>query len=281
MNSELSCHIRWRWFLGGVGLLTATLLTLWGVHEAQMPRIANRMLAQARSLTSAGDLDDARRCYSDYLQLKSGNTVACEEYAHLVLASSEKLGEARADSTALRLLDVAVQSGKASEATKRLFVKTAMRLENYSVAHQMLRSMDPEQLSNAEMWSALGTCELQLRNASAAETAFRKALDIDQTHIEAWTGLLELYADVMDEMPKAIATADAMRKVTPVEAQAARAWLHLRLDELPAARDCFLEAARASQRAKYMSTILLNSSCARIWMSKEKIDKSLSLHINS
>lgn len=50
MNSELSCNIRWRWFFAGVGVVAASLLILWGLHSIQMPRIANRVLKEARDL---------------------------------------------------------------------------------------------------------------------------------------------------------------------------------------------------------------------------------------
>ena len=250
MNSKQSCHIRWRWFLAGVGVITVSVFTLWGLHSVQMPRIAKRILAEARSLSASGDIDGARRGYSDYLQLRPGNMVACEEYARLVLASSSSMGEARTDSMALKLLDVVVQSGQTSIDTKLLLVKTALRLQNFSVAHQMLRTIDLEKLRDAEMWTALGICELQLRNAVAAEEAFHKALAVDQTHIAAWTGLLEINADVEKDFHKAWKTADAMLLVLPVEGQSARAWLHLRLNELPKARDSFLTAARAQPENK-------------------------------
>ena len=250
MNSELSCNIRWRWFFAGAGVAAASLLILWGLHSVQMPRIAKRVLSEARVLSAAGDIDEARRCYSDYLQLRPGDVVACEEYARLVLASSSTMGEARTDAMAVKLLDVVVQSGQASDDTKLLLVKTAMRLGNYPVAHQMLRTIDLERFHDAELWTALGTCELQLRNAAAAETAFHTALSVDQTHVDAWTGLLEINADVEKDFEKAWKTADAMLLALPIEGQSARAWLHLRLNELPQARDAFLAAARAQPKNK-------------------------------
>ena len=94
MNSELSCNIRWRWFFAGVGAVAASVIILWGLHSLQMPRIANRVLGEARALSAAGDLDGARRCYSDYLQLRPRNIMACEGYVRLVLASSSSMGEA-------------------------------------------------------------------------------------------------------------------------------------------------------------------------------------------
>ena len=248
MNNDLSCNLRWRWFFAGVGAVTASLLILWGLHSLQMPRIAKRVLAEARSLSASGNIDDARRCYSDYLQLRPGNIVACEEYARLMLASSSTMGEARTDSTALKLLDIVVQSGKATDETKLLLVQTAMRLQNYSVAHQMLRTIKLEKLRNAEMWTALGNCELQLRNAAAAEIAFRNALTVDPKHVAAWTGLLEINAEISKDFEKAWKTADAMLKELPVEGQSARAWLHLQLNELPSARDAFLAAAQAEPK---------------------------------
>ncbi len=250
MNTELSCHIRWRWFLAGLAASASSLLLIYGIHSWQMPRIANRVLTQARELRAAGDLDGARRSYGDFLQFGQYNVPAMEEYAQLMLQSSDALGTLRSDSTALQLLDIAIQSGSATEQSKRLFVQTALRQYRYSEAHQILRTMDLEKLRDAELWTALGRCELHLQHDKLAEAAFRNAIDADASAAEAWTGLLEVAMDVRKDAPQAWKIADEMLRQLPVEGQSARAFLHLRLDQLKEAGQAFLAAATAQPKAK-------------------------------
>lgn len=121
---------------------------------------------------------------------------------------------------ALKLLDVVVQSGQASDDTKLLLVKTAMRMQNYSVAHPdaayaNLISKNFTMQKCGPLWEPVNC---GLRHAGAAETAFHTALNVDQTHLTAWTGLLEISADVEKVFRReAWKTTDAMLLALPVE----------------------------------------------------------------
>ena len=250
MNNQLSCHIRWRWFLAGLAASAFSLLLIYGIHEWQMPRIANRVLTQARELRAAGDMDGARRSYGDFLHFGQYNVPALEEYAQLILQSSSDLGALRSDSTALQLLDIAIQSGSATEHSRRLFVQTALRQNRFSEAHQILRTMNLKELQDAELWMALGRCELHLQHDKLAEAAFRNAIEADALKADAWTGLLEVAMDVRKDPAQAWQIADEMLQQLPVEGQSARAFLHLRLDQPEQAGQAFLAAAKAQPKTK-------------------------------
>lgn len=244
MNSELSCSLRWRWLFAGMAAVVVSAGLLYAIQSWQLPRITARVLQECRQLAAAGDTDAARKRYADYIQLQPGNTQAYEEYARLMLESDTEGTSPRTDMMALQLLDMAVQHGARSHSTKQLLVSTAMRLQNYSLARQMLNSMDLHSLQDADLYTFHGICALQQGEISEAEQSFRSALQICPQTKDAWTGLLEIRADVQEDIPGAWEIADQMLAVMPVEGRSARAWLYLRLNQIDQAGKAFLQTAQ-------------------------------------
>lgn len=239
----MAFQIRWRYLGISASILGAISGIVYGIHEFQMPSIAARVLNESRELAESGKVGEARARYADYLSMSPDNSDAYEEYADLVLASSDTIVTVRNDSTALKLLDAAVQNGSTSDETKVRLIQSAMRLKKYSMAQRMLRRIDLATLQSAEMYAADGTCDLIGERPDRAEKAFRKALKIDGKCVAAWEGLLEIEADINKDFQAAGVTADQMIESMPAKGQSAKAWLYIRLEDFQSAGKAFYAAA--------------------------------------
>ena len=188
------------------------------VHRFQVHRIRTRLLNDARAFAAQGSVSDATQCYSTHLALGSCGIEPLQEYASLILAESS---DAASLSTAMGLLEAALQQGCNDPETRMQYVRTAFQLGHFQSAMSELRRMQGD-LSTSEQFTILGTCHAQLSEVEPAREAFQTALEIDEQNVNAWHGLIQI-AEQEEGTEAALQLAEKMRRDRPATSRCNRA----------------------------------------------------------
>ena len=238
MNSQ-TLIIRWRWIFIALAALIATTCILLGIHQLQVHRISSRLLSEARAFAAAGQTDQATQRYSDHLAVKPAGIAPLQEYAALLLQGTPDVGTL---SKALKLLDSALIQGSTDPQTRMQFVRTAFQLGHFNAAYDELQRLDGG-LSTSEQFTILGKCRVRSSDPELAREAFRQALQLDKTNVDAWLGLIQIEEEIAGT-DEALKLAGEMQQLIPSEAAVAKAWLYLNSNRMHEAGHAFFTAAR-------------------------------------
>lgn len=242
MNDLNTLNVRWRRLLITLLAAAAVVAVVFGIHDWQLDRIADNLLGESRKLAAEGNGDRAKKMYAARLAIAASGPDAFEEYAELVLAEPTS---PRNDSIAFELLEGAIAAGSQRKDTYSRALEIAMRLRKFYTAKQILARLQLERGHDAEMYALSGICEYETGAIEKAELSFRKALELNETNAEAWTGLIRLLMEENHDTPAAIKTAEEMIALLPAEGHSANAWLNMNLGNLEVAGKSFWAAAKA------------------------------------
>ncbi len=241
---NIGTDIRWRWVSVGVAVVAVAAVTMLAIHRWQVHRISNRLLAEARQFTADGDIEKARKRYSDHLKLMPAGDQPFVEYAQLILADQDTR-EARL--TAMQLFHQAMLAGNNDVRAITQFAETAISLKRFSEAQRILERIPPGE-TTSDHFQMRGVCLQEFGSAGPAGTAFRKAIALDRNNVDAWNGLLQVTENT-DGYKAALKLADSMCEVLPVAGTVAKALLHLNGHQIEEAGRAFYAAAQLDPHA--------------------------------
>ncbi len=210
-SSSLNISIRWKWLMAGVTASLIGGLSVWLLHDCQMGRISQRLIAEARSEAAEGNLAEARTKYDACVRLLPQNPVALEEYAMVVLQ-----GKATVENqlTAFNLLDAAMLNGATGLETRLQFFRTAAQLQRFSAALHAIDEIEIDAHRDPELHTLKGFCLLQKGSFDDAKTQFNTALKLKPGFPEAWRGLVEVAQTKSGDIA-ALAVAEKMVELAP------------------------------------------------------------------
>lgn len=255
-----------------LGIFASMMLILFGsayaLHGWQIRRNARDLRELGAKARDAGELDRARRLYSQYVGLVPEDVNALADYG--VILDESKLSP-EAGRHAFMVYENVLRTDPAREDIRRRQIQVAIGLRRFpdALAHvEILRQTHP---TDGELSFLAGLChEEQLDHQKAAE-AYAAAVEQSPERIEAWSRLANLLQRSLDQPAKAEEIINRLVEDNPADAAAWLARANFR-KQLGRIEEASADLEQATQRDPGSERILL--AAAEIGYEKARLART-------
>ena len=255
-----------------LGIFASVMLILFGsayaLHGWQIRRNARDLRELGEQARDAGELDRARRLYSQYVGLVPGDVNALADYG--VILDESKLSP-EAGRHAFMVYENVLRTDPAREDIRRRQIQVAIGLRRFTdaLAHvEILRQTHP---TDGELNFLAGLCHEELLDHQKATGAYEAAVEQSPERIAAWSRLANLLHNSLDQSAKAEAVIDRLVEDNPADAAAWLARANFR-KQLGRIEEASADLEQATQRDPGSAQILL--AAAEIGYEKARVART-------
>lgn len=185
-----------------LGLIVATLLFGAGVHflhEFQVDRNADSLLAKSRQMQEEGDLGAAVNFLRNYLAFRPHDATALAEYAQLLDQRAQSPGELE---RAYFAYEQALRQDPDRVELRRRMVTISMLFGRYSDALNHLKLVEKNLGKSADLELLAARCYLGEERMNEAVSKLLTSIELDASVIEPYSILAGLFQLRSEELPK-------------------------------------------------------------------------------
>ncbi len=199
----------------------ASLLAgIYFLHEYQLRRTAKVMLHKAEVAQQDGDMEEAQRFYTYYVNYVPDDAATYSKLAMLIADQAEAHSNRRAYLRAFFMLEQAARGDTTNLEVLRRLADYSIRIGRFPDAVEHLTRLIKRFPNDAELQLKLGQCRVATEHYPEAVACFQQVIGAEPSNVDAYMALADLFHDGMDDADQAEAVMSQMVNTNPKSSQA-------------------------------------------------------------